>query len=71
MKVEYQVFESFEDNAAHEYQLPPACPTAQSRKLVPISLENPVHIKKVDLCLHHFRKCNVSIDDEFVGPIMI
>ena len=39
---EYSIFESFEDNAAWELQLPPACPTAQSRNLVPISLENPV-----------------------------
>ena len=39
---EYSVFEPFEDNAAGEYQLPPACPTAQSRNLVPISLKNPV-----------------------------
>ena len=39
----YRVFESFEDNAAQEQQLPPACPTAQSRNLVPISLENPVN----------------------------
>ena len=38
----YRVFESFEDNAAWEYQLPPACLTAQSRNLVPISLKNPV-----------------------------
>ena len=34
--------QSFEDNAAQEKQLPQACPTAQSRNLVPISLENPV-----------------------------
>ena len=38
----YRVFESFEDNAAREKQLPPACPTADSPNLVPISLENPV-----------------------------
>ena len=38
----YSVFESFEDNAAQVWQLPQACPTAQSRNLVPISLENPV-----------------------------
>ena len=38
----YRVFESFEDNAAWELQLPPACQTADSRNLVPISLENPV-----------------------------
>ena len=34
----YSVFESFEDNAAQEQQLPPVCPMADSRNLVPISL---------------------------------
>ena len=43
----YSVFESFEDNAAQEWQLPPACPTADSRNLVPISLENLVAGPKV------------------------
>ena len=38
----YSVFESFEDNAAWEQQLPSACPAAKSSNLVPISLENPV-----------------------------
>ena len=38
----YQVFESFEDNAAKKLQLASACPMAQSRNLVPIWLENPV-----------------------------
>ena len=41
-KNSYSVFESFEDNAAQEYQLPPACLMANSRNLVPISLKNPV-----------------------------
>ena len=41
-EVQYWVFESFEDDAAQEKQLPPAYPTALSCNLVPISLENPV-----------------------------
>ena len=47
----YQVFESFEDKSAWEYQPAPACPTAQSRNLVPIWLEIPV-IETIRSCNH-------------------
>ena len=41
---QYSVFASFEDNVAQRLQLLPANPTAHSRNLVPISLENPVQV---------------------------
>ena len=63
----YSVFESFEDNAAQEWHLPPACPMAQSRSLVPISLENPVlaFLKTYQIFL--FWKATLSLSSRSLG----